>query len=120
MSHRSPAAGKIEFTHSQGREDRVYRVVENGGALERTYTLNGRDMPVDAAVEKWRADLVLAYIRQSGYDAEGRTKRIMAASGVDGVLAEIDEINSDYTAGRYFGAVIAARRRWTIPPPRAW
>jgi hypothetical protein len=34
----------------------------------------------------------------------------MAARGVDGVLGEIDQITSDYAAGRYFGALIAGSK----------
>jgi hypothetical protein len=100
---------RIEFTHSQGRDERAYQVRENGGALERRYTVNGRETTMDADAERWRATLVLAYIRRSGYEAEARTRRIMAASGVDGLLAEIDHIESDWAAGRYFSAAIAAK-----------
>jgi beta-lactamase regulating signal transducer with metallopeptidase domain len=100
---------KIEFTYGEGSTDRVYTVTEEGGDLVRRYTVNGREAPITAEVDQWRAELVLAYIRQSGYEAEGRAKRILAARGVDGILAEIDQITSDYTAGRYYGAVISSK-----------
>lgn len=99
---------RIEFTHGEGSTDRVYTVRDEGGDLVRRYTVNGREAPITAEVEQWRADLVLAYIRQSGYEAESRAKRILAARGVDGILAEITQITSDYTAGRYYGAVITS------------
>jgi beta-lactamase regulating signal transducer with metallopeptidase domain len=102
--------GKIEFTYAEGSSERVYTVKEEGGELVRRYTQNGRESPVTDEVAKWRAELILAYIRQSAYDAEGRARRIMAARGVDGVLAEVDQITSDYAAGRYFGAVIASSK----------
>jgi beta-lactamase regulating signal transducer with metallopeptidase domain len=105
LSHGS----RIEFTHSEGSTDRVYTVRSEGGDLVRRYTVNGREAPITTEVEQWRADLVLAYIRQSGYEAENRAKRILAARGVDGILAEIDQITSDYTAGRYYGAVISSK-----------
>ena len=102
--------GRIEFTTGEGSTDRVYTVKEEGGSLVRRYTINGKETPVTEEVEKWRSELILAYIRQSAYDAEGRARRIMAARGVDGVLAEIEQITSDYAAGRYFGAIIAGSK----------
>ena len=102
--------GRIEFTYAEGKNERAYTVKEEGGELVRRYTENGRETPVTEEVAQWRGELILAYIRQSAYDAEGRAKRIMAARGVDGVLAEIDQITSDYAAGRYFGAVVAGSR----------
>ena len=100
---------RIEFTHDEGGTARVYTVTQNGGELVRRYAVNGREAPITSDVEQWRAELILAYIRQSGYEAEDRAKRIMAARGVDGILAEIDQITSDYAAGRYYGAVISSR-----------
>ena len=47
---------------------------ENGGALERRYTAQRPRGADRCRVERWRATLVLAYIRRSGYDAEGRTR----------------------------------------------
>ncbi len=101
-----PNGSRFTITDSEGDVDRVYDVRARNGSLERTYTVSRRDAPMDAGFERWRAALVLEYIRRSGYDAKGRTLRILAQRGVDGVLQEIGEIGSDWAAGRYFRALL--------------
>ncbi len=102
-------SSRFEITHSEGRDERVYTVTLRDGRLERVYTVNGRATEMGADAVRWRSALVLAYIRRTAYQAEARTRRIYAASGVDGVLAEIEHIDSDWAAGQYFGAVLAAK-----------
>ena len=97
--------GRFTITHDEGRSEREYDVRSRDGTLTRRYTVDGETAAEDAAFAQWRAALVLAYIRRTGYDAEGRVRRILAARGVDGVLAEIDEIGSDWAGGKYFKAL---------------
>lgn len=101
---------RFTITHTDDDVDRVYDVRFRAGDLERTYTVDGRTAPMDAAFERWRAALVLEYIRRSGYDAVGRTRRILSQRGVDGVLDEIAHIASDWAAGQYFRALLESGR----------
>jgi beta-lactamase regulating signal transducer with metallopeptidase domain len=113
-----PNGSRFTITDSEGDVDRVYDVRAQGGSLERAYTVDGRDGPMDPAFERWRAALVLEYIRRSGYDAKGRTLRILAQRGVDGVLQEIGQIGSDWAAGMYFRALLESGKVSTADAAR--
>ena len=104
------ADGRFEATHSVGDRERRYLVRMRNGGLERMWYMDDRPTEPDAEALRWRAAIVLEYIRRSGYDAEARTRRILAASGVDGVLEEIRHIGGDWASARYFTALIEAAR----------
>jgi hypothetical protein len=103
-------SGRFEITHSVGDRERRYSVRMSNGDLERSYTVDGRTASIDAEVERWRAVAVLEYIRRSGHDAENRARRILARSGVDGVLNEISQIGSDWAGTKYYMALLASAR----------
>lgn len=100
--------GRFEATHVVGDRERRYLVRPRNGDLERSYFVDDRSAPLDAEAERWRAAVVLEFIRRSGYEAEARTRRILQASGVDGVLREIEEIGGDWARSTYFLALIAS------------
>ncbi|MEZ4585191.1 MAG: M56 family metallopeptidase [Gemmatimonadales bacterium] len=100
----------FRITHEIGRTERSYRVSGRGSRLEREYRVDGRAAEMDRAFEDWRGTLVLEFIRRSGYDAEGRVRRILDRDGVGGVLAEVRQIESDHVASRYLGHLIAIGR----------
>lgn len=76
------------------------------GQLTRSFFVNGKAQALDETERAWLAKLVLDAVRQGGYDAEKRVQRILAAKGVPGVLAEIDQISGDYAKRRYYQALI--------------
>ena len=103
-------SGRFVVTHSAGNRDRRYEVRRTNGELERRYFLDDRPAEMDAEAERWRGIIVLEYIRRSGHDAENRARRILAKSGVEGVLNEIEQIESDWGATKYFLALLASGR----------
>ena len=102
--------GRFTITHDDDGVDRVYDVRAQGGDLERAYTVDGKPAPMDAGFAHWRSVLILEYIRRSGYDVEGRTRRILDRAGVQGVLDEIGHLTSDWAAGQYFRTLLATGR----------
>ena len=102
--------GRFIVTHSVGNRDRRYEVRRTNGELDRRYFVDDRPAEIDAEAERWRAIVVLEYIRRSAYDAENRARRILAKSGVDGVLQEIEQIDSDWGGTKYFLALLASGR----------
>lgn len=113
--------GKLEFTDdytdiksvSEGgwaiveeRRDRQsfrYEVRRDvSGQLTRFFYVNGAARPIDEAGKAWLAKFVLDAVRQGGFDADKRVKTILAQRGVAEVLAEIDQISSDYAKRIYF------------------
>src|SRR6185312_3597662 len=79
---------------------------DSSGQLQRYYSVNGENRPIDDAGRAWVGKIILDAVRQSGIDAEKRVQRILSKSGVRGVLDEIALINSDYAQRHYFEALI--------------
>ncbi len=102
------SGGRFVITHEDGDRRLIYTVLPKKGELEREYQVDGKDASMDGAFDQWRADIVLEYIRRTAYDAERRAKRILANRGVDGLLAEIDEIGSDWAKGQYFRVLVGS------------
>lgn len=76
------------------------------GQLQRIYSVNGENRPIDDAGRAWVGKIILEVVRQSAIDAEKRVQRILSKSGVRGVLDEIALVNSDYAQRHYFEALI--------------
>ena len=102
-------SGRFTVTHAEGTSERVYEVRGDGTSLTRRYSVDGTERPMDDAARRWGAVLVLQYIRQSAYQAEARTQRILRAKGMPGLIDEIEAIPSDWARSRYYTAGIAAQ-----------
>ncbi len=72
------------------------------GGLQYEYYEGRQEIPFDPEGKKWLADILLDVVRLTGIDAEGRTKRIYAQRGLDGVMDEIHEISSNTVMALYF------------------
>ena len=95
--------GWVIIEEHRGRQSFRYEVRNDaGGQLTRMFYVNGAARPIDDAGRAWLAKFVLDAVRQGGFDAEKRVKRILAQRGVAGVLAEIDQITGDYAKRIYF------------------
>jgi len=80
---------------------------KSNGALSYEYYEGRQEVPFDPEGKKWLADVLLEVVRLTGIDAEGRTRRIYAKHGVDGVIDEIHEISSNSVMSLYFEAIIS-------------
>lgn len=118
------AKGKIEFTADETdiaslsaggsatleekRDGTIHRLelAERDGRLERRYFVDRREQPFDATGRAWLAALLPNLIRESGVGAEARVQRIYTDGGAAAVLAEIDQINSDYVRSLYLGLLV--------------
>ena len=82
-----------------GNKQRI-ELVERGGTLERHYFVDNTEHPYD---DKARAFMttVSTEMARSGFDAEGRAKRLYAKGGAKRVLDEIAQVHSDYVGGLY-------------------
>ena len=72
-----------------------------GGTPQRTYTVDGVEAPFDAAAQAWLAARIPEIYRVSGFDAEARTARLLAAGGVPRLLEEIAKIDADGVRAEY-------------------
>ena len=99
--------GWVIFEEHRDRQSFRYEVRHDpSGQLTRLFYVNGAARPIDDAGRTWLAKFVLDAVRQGGFDAERRVKKILSQRGVAGVLAEIDQITGDYAKRIYFEQLI--------------
>jgi uncharacterized protein YeeX (DUF496 family) len=97
---------RIEEEQRDGSSRRYEVRRDLGGQLTRTYYVNGQQRAIDDEARTWIAKIVLEAVRQGGIDADRRVQRILQQNGVAGVLAEIDQIRSDFAKRIYFEALV--------------
>ena len=96
--------GYIEIEEKdRGYSHRVLIEPMSNGQLEYTYRRDGRKRSFDEEGKEWLAEVLPQFIRNSGIGAEERTQRILRTDGVDGVLAEIELIDSPSSKSKYLG-----------------
>jgi hypothetical protein len=101
--------GDAEFSIEETR-DGTQREIEfkpSANGVQRIYAVEGKAQPFDAAGKAWLAKALPDVFRRSGANAEARAARILKTRGVDGLLAEIDLIPSDYARSTYLGQLFA-------------
>jgi hypothetical protein len=103
------------FRVSEDRAGIVQRLEvtpEANGQLKRVYSVHGETRPFDSAARKWLAQLLNDSVAGSGFDAEARVVKVLGKSGVNGVLAEIARLKTDY-ARRVYASVLIERGNLT-------
>ena len=104
--------GYFEIEEREGRNRLRVEIASESGALQRRWLVNGEERPYGDEARAWLADVVLVLMRRAGFNAEARALRIFEQRGADGLIAEIDELQSDYVSAQYF-AVLFARAQLT-------
>lgn len=79
---------------------------DRDGILEYGYFEDGKSKPFEDDAREWFADILIDVIRNTGVGAEERAARILKKDGVDGVLEEIEAIESNYVKRIYFNAIL--------------
>ncbi|HET9484828.1 MAG TPA: M56 family metallopeptidase [Xanthomonadales bacterium] len=116
--------GKVRFSEAEDdivalddqayieqRVDGVTRRIEfenARGGVERRYSVDGKEQPIDAAGRAWLADVIPMLLRESGFDAEARVARIKARGGAAAVLDETDRISGDFARRTYLATLAAS------------
>jgi hypothetical protein len=85
---------------------RTVEIKSSGGNLTRAYYVGGLSRPWDDDARRFLATQLPVLVRRSGLGAEARVKSIFERKGVDGVLAEIDLLGSDYARRLYLVALV--------------
>lgn len=87
---------------------RTIEIHSEGGKLTRGYYVLGVSRPYDNEARKWLARWLPWLVRRSGVGAAARTKQILSARGVTGVLDEIKRLESDHARSVYFRELFKA------------
>lgn len=99
--------GYFAIWERRGSKTRELTVEPNrSGDLDYGYYEDGKNRPFDDDAQEWFADILIDVIRNTGVGAKERADRILKKDGVDGVLEEIEMIESDYVQRIYFSAIL--------------
>jgi hypothetical protein len=98
--------GSIRVTDERGGVTLKFEASATGGNVQRSYWVNGQQRPFDGEARAWLAKLLDDTVRQGGYDAKPRVRRILKQSGPSGVLQEITRLKGDYLKRIYFDELI--------------
>lgn len=95
------AGGTATFQERRDGVNRRLDLSEHDGTLQRRYFVDGQQRTYDAAAQRWFAGLLPTLIRETGFGARARVKRMLAKAGPGGVLDEVERIHSNYVRGVY-------------------
>ena len=94
---------EIEF-EEDGERERL-RLTKDGREVDTSYWRDGNEQEPGDETDAQVGDLVMRFLRASAFEADMRVEKILEAGGVDAVLAEIDQLSSDYAVRQYSAAI---------------
>lgn len=80
---------------------RKIRFESVGGAIERTYWVDGDDVELDSDGRRWLAAVLPRLMRETGINVEERASRLHRQGGADRILEEIGLIEGEHTRRVY-------------------
>ncbi|MGA9769119.1 MAG: hypothetical protein WBV94_08770 [Blastocatellia bacterium] len=99
--------GSIRIMDERGGVTRRFEAKVTSDGIKRSYSVNGQATPISDESRAWLKKVLMDTVRQGGYDAKPRVRKILAQSGPNGVLTEISTIKSDYVKRIYFDELLA-------------
>ena len=97
----------IRILDERGGVTRRFEAKLTSEGIKRSYSVNGQSSPVNDEARAWFKKVLNDTVRQGGYDAKPRVRRILVQSGPSGVLSEISTLKSDYVKRIYFDELLA-------------
>ncbi len=76
------------------------------GTPQYAYRYNGKKQDFDSGAREWYRQTMLDCARKSGFNADKRAEKIYKKDGIDGVLSELDKVDSDYISRLYLSHLI--------------
>lgn len=93
----------FEIEEKRGRERRrVEILVGRDGEIEREYFVRGRRQDWDDEAQTWLAETLPQAMRNLGLNVDQRVAKLYEEGGVDAVLDEIRELDSDHVRSLYY------------------
>lgn len=105
-----PADALFTAEESGSGPDRRVEFRPGPGGPRVRYFVDGGERQLDASGRAWAQRLIRRAVRESGVGAERRVARIRARSGVNGVLSEIGELETDVGRRSYYRALLNGGR----------
>lgn len=98
--------GSLKIEAEQQGTERKLEVTSEGGRLRYAYQLERREHAFDADAQRWLQSLLVGLARETGWHVEQRISMLLRRGGPDAVIAEADQIGSDYVAGLYLKTLL--------------
>ena len=80
------------------------------GRLQRTFYRNGKQVNYEPEGRAWLAKKVTDLVRTTGFSADARIRRFLAAGGPAAVMAEVTKIESSYVKRLYLTKLLDLQR----------
>ncbi len=93
--------GYLEITKTAFGSRRTLVISSQSGGLKREYYEGRTNMPWEPEGRKWLAEIMPELLRTTTIAAESRVNRFYKQGGVNGVLNEINAMESDYVIQHY-------------------
>ena len=100
--------GSFRLDVTDDGERRQLEITPGAGGLERTWKVNGREAPWDAAARTWLGAFLIELDRRTAVAVDQRLPILLKKGGVSGVLAETAQMPSDYARNVYYSKLAAA------------
>jgi hypothetical protein len=95
--------GYLDIKADEGEGERRVRLEgERDGGLSRRWWVEGEKHPFDDEARAWLASMLPQVARRTGFQAGGRVEKLLNERGVEGVLAEIEKLESDHIRHLYY------------------
>ena len=99
----------------RGDVDRVARIVESGGALLKTFRINGVAEPWGPSADDWYHSVMPDVIRMSSAGIAPRVERILDRSGFPGLTAELARLGDDGVREQCLASLLSLRSPDQLP-----
>jgi hypothetical protein len=98
--------GYLEINKTVFGSRRTLVITSQGGSLKREYYEGRSPVPYEPEGRKWLAEIMPDLVRSSLIAAESRVNRFFRQNGIQGVLNEIDQLESEYVQEHYAGLLV--------------
>ena len=92
---------RVDITERGGTRRQLEIESRNGG-IERTWRVNGREQPFDAAARQWFAAFLIELDRRTAIGVDVRLPHLLRQGGTGAVLAETGRMSSDHARNVYY------------------
>ena len=103
-----PPGGSFRLDVTDDGERRQLDITPGVNGLERSWKVNGREQPYDAAARAWLGEFLIEMDRRTAIAVDQRLPILLRKGGVSGVLAETAQMPSDYARNVYYTKLAAA------------
>ncbi len=99
LSHR----GYVDLEEERGRRSwRIKLEGERDGSVKRRWWVDGKEQPYGDEARTWLAETLPEFTRRAGFAVDQRVAALLSRGGVEAVLEEIKQVDSDHVVRLYF------------------